>query len=667
MPFELIITAILIAAVSGMPGLFMSRSSASGQRIAVLLMVCSSLAGLSGAWAGLCSGQVSTLFFPWPAEGNSVIGIDALSAFFLVPIFLVGGLGPIYGLGYWPQRKHQSNGRSLSLFWGLLVAGMALLVSSRHAMVFILGWELMALSAFFLITVEDHRSECRRVGWIYLIATHIGTLSLFAMFVLWRWSTGSYALQTVTGNASGMLMMNSIFLLSLLGFGLKAGIIPLHFWLPGAHANAPSHVSAIMSGVIIKMGIYGLLRILSLLPGLPEIWGWLVFTLGLICALFGVVFAIAQHDIKRLLAYHSIENIGIILLGLGLALIGRSTGHPGLVVLGLAGCLLHVWNHALFKSLLFLCAGSVIHRTGIRQIDRLGGLAKNMPWTAALFVIGAIAICGLPPLNGFVSEWFIYLGLLRPVITGGTGGAVAVFGVPVLAMTGALAAACFVKVYGTVFLGSPRDYNPADVEEVPFSMRFPMIMLAACCVLIGMVPVAFGSVLDSVISCWMPESGLQKIGVMTSLKTVSIIAVLLVAGMTTLLIVLAFCRRNKSPQVGTWDCGYACPTSRMQYTGSSFAGMVVNMFRWILRPHEHRPRLTELFFKSAEMDSHVDDAVLDRLIVPFSNIIERRAGWFRKFQQGLTQYYILYILIIVILMLSTLVPIDELIAHWYGR
>ena len=286
---------------------------------------------------------------------------------------------------------------------------------------FLLGWEMMALSAFFLVSTEDHLASCREAGWIYLVATHIGTLGLFAMLALWRWATGSFDLVPAAEGVLSVGVQHSLFLLALLVFGLKAGMMPLHFWLPTAHANAPSHVSAILSGVVLKIGIYGLLRMLSLLPNPPAAWGGLILLLAACSALLGVVFALGQHDLKRLLAYHSVENIGIILMGLGLAMLGRSLDRPTWMVLGMAGCLLHVWNHSFFKSLLFFCAGSVLHSAHTREIDRLGGLAKRMPSTAFLFQIGAVAICGLPPLNGFVSELLIYLGLLASVVapTGG--------------------------------------------------------------------------------------------------------------------------------------------------------------------------------------------------------------------------------------------------------
>ncbi len=665
---DLTIFAIALAAVSGLPGLVLARSSVWGERIAAACMACAALAGLTGAVAGLCGkGDVPTCFFPWPAVGDAVVGLDPLSAFFLVPVFLMGGLGPVYGLGYWPQRRHTANGRKLRLFWGLMVAGMALLIISRHALAFLMGWEFMALSAFFLVSTEDHRAESRQAGWVYLVATHVGTLTLFILFALWRHTTGSYLLQPAAGTLS-LSTMNIFFFLAVLGFGLKAGMMPLHFWLPGAHANAPSHVSAMLSGVVLKTGIYGLVRWLSLLPDPPVAWGGLILTLGSVSGLLGVVFAIGQHDLKRLLAYHSVENIGIILMGLGVAMIGRSTHHPEWVALGLAGCLLHVWNHSFFKSLLFLCAGAVVHSAHTRQIDRMGGLAKAMPWTAACFLIGAVAICGLPPLNGFVSEWFVYLGLLKTAISSTHGGMGAMLGVPVLAMIGALAVACFVKVYGTVFLGEPRTAAASHAQEAPFPMRLPMAVLAACCVLIGLFPMLVAPILDAATACWLPASdaAATHLGHIAPLGVISILAVSLtlsVAGLGALLV-----RRSGTPRSGlTWDCGYARPTSRMQYTATSFAQMIVFLFVRVLHPHGRRPRVIGLFPAPTHTHSHVDDAVLDRLLLPAGNRIAGWCDWLHHFQRGLTQHYVLYILLTLLALLCTLFPFKAVLAQWFAR
>lgn len=668
MSLTLIMIATVLAAASGLPGLCLARSSVWGQRIAVAAMSVAAIVGLTGAGAGLFGGANPASSFPWPAAGNSIVGMDALSAFFLVPIFLMGGLGSVYGLGYWPQSLHSGNGRKLSLFWGLLTAGMTLLVISKHAMAFLLGWEIMALAAFFLVSTQDYRHECRRAGLIYLIATHIGTLTLFALFTLWRWATGSYALVPVGADAMSMAVMNGLFFLALIAFGLKAGMMPLHFWLPGAHANAPTHVSAMLSGVVLKMGIYGLVRFLSLLPDPPGAWGGLILALGAVSGLLGVVFAIGQHDLKRLLAYHSVENIGIILMGLGLAMLGRSAHRPEWVLLGLAGCLLHVWNHSLFKSLLFLGAGSVIHSAHTRQIDHLGGLAKTMPWTAGLFLVGAVAICGLPPLNGFVSELLVYLGLFHTMTDVGSAATAAVIVVPVLAMIGALAVACFVKVFGAVFLGLPRNPDLAHVHESPLAMRGPMGILALACVLIGVAPVLVAPVLDPVISRWGVESDWAPLGLgaVAPLGMISVMSAGLVAGVVAFTLVLVR-RRRVAPRVGTWDCGYARPTSRIQYTASSFAQMIMTMFGWVLRPRMQRPQMKGLFPKEAHMHSHVDDLVLDRAITPTWRSAERLFNWFHRFQHGLAQHYVLYILITVVLLLCTLMPFEEYIAWLFAR
>jgi hydrogenase-4 component B len=639
-----------------------------------MLMVASMAAGLGAAFMRLLGSGDAIAAFPWQAAGDALVGLDALSAFFLIPVFLVGGLGSIYGLGYWPRGRYPRSARRLETFWGSLVAGLALLVIAKHALSFLLGWEAMALSAFFLVVTEDFRKESRRAGLVYLIATHIGTLVLFGFFVLWRHATGSFAFEALGRESMGGGAMNLLFLLALVVFGLKAGMMPLHFWLPGAHASAPSHVSAILSGVVLKMGIYGLLRFLLLVEAPPLFWGILILVAGGASSLFGVAFALGQHDLKRLLAYHSVENIGIILMGLGLAIVGRSTGNDLLLVLGLAGALLHVWNHSLFKSLLFLCAGSVLRSTHTRELDRLGGLSRSMPFTAAAFLVGAVAICGLPPLNGFVSELLLYLGLLGGLSAQGSGFALAALAVPVLAATGALAVACFVKVYGTAFLGLPRSAAARLAHEAPLAMRLSMLVLALACLFIGLAPALLAPLLDELIAPWRAGTAPALPGLLSlaPLKTLGILQSLLAATLALLvaLPLLAVRRRGRTralPAPGTWDCGYAAPTARMEYSSSSFAATIVGLFAWLLRPRTRQKAVEDCFPGPSGFATEVEDAVLDGVLGPAWRGIEGALSPFRRLQQGLTQNYILFILVTVMALLATLLPVKDIFARLFAR
>ncbi|HLJ12197.1 MAG TPA: proton-conducting transporter membrane subunit, partial [Planctomycetaceae bacterium] len=318
---SLVLAGICMAASSGLPGLFLGRTALSGQRLATLLAVLGAGLGLAGVGWFWSTGESQPLVVPWTVIRGAQfsVALDGLSAVFVVPIFLIFLLGSIYGLSYWKQSEHPDNGRKLRLFYGTMAAGMALLVIARNSILFLFGWEIMAVSAFFLVSTEDDRQEVRETGWIYLVATHSATLCLFALFAILYSATGTFALAPLEAKSLTPGTATAIFVLALLGFGLKAGIMPLHVWLPSSHAIAPSHVSAVMSGVIIKMGVYGLVRTMWLVPDPPLAWGAIVLGLGAVSGILGVAFAVGQHDLKRLLAYHSIENIGIIVMGLGLA------------------------------------------------------------------------------------------------------------------------------------------------------------------------------------------------------------------------------------------------------------------------------------------------------------------------------------------------------------
>jgi hydrogenase-4 component B len=646
----LALAAISLVGVSGFPGLLCGRRSAVGERLALLLVVVGSAIGLAVAFGGLST--AASLERGWPVPGGALgIRVDGLTALFLVPLFVVAPLGAIYGLEYWPQSEHDDDGRKLRLFYGLLTAGIALLLVASNAVLFLVGWETMALAAFFCITTEDRRDDVRQSGYVYLVATRIGTLLLFAMFAVLHAATASWNFARPE-HAIPSSAATAVFVLALLGFGLKAGLMPLHVWLPGAHANAPSHVSALMSGVLIKTGIYGIARVCSFFDAPPVAWGATLLSIGAASGVLGVAFAIGQHDLKRLLAYHSVENIGIITMGLGVAMLGRAVGSPLLVALGIAGGLLHVWNHALFKALLFLAAGSVLHAAGTREIDRLGGLAAKMPRTAFAFFIGAVAICGLPPLNGFVSELFVYLGLSHTL-----GSArlwiLGAIGAPALALIGALAVACFVKAYGAVFLGQARSPHTARAHEVGPAMLGPMALLGLACALIGLAPSAVAPVLESATAAWAP----QVASLAAPVDDIAPLRFLSVAGLV-LLALVAICgawlaksiRVAETSSAPTWDCGYSAPSARMQYTASSFAQTLVGFFSWALRPEIHTSAARGLFPSPAEFHTHVPDTVLDRAVVPLSRGGASALRWFRWVQHGNVHLYLLYILAAVLVL-----------------
>lgn len=625
-----------------------------GQKLAALLNVIGCGLGLVGVWRVISAGVEEPLRFASPLPGwEFMVAIDGLSAFFLLPVLLICSLASIYGLQYWPQGQTAANPRRVSFFLGLMTAGMVVLLSAGEGLLFLFGWELMAISATFLVATEDHLAETRQAAWLYIAASHFATLSAFGVFALLYSQTGSFQYAVLPEATSGAAICIAV--LGLVGFGTKAGLMPVHIWLPGAHAAAPSHVSAVMSGVMIKMGIYGIFRTASFFPEIPLSWGMLVLAVGTISAILGVAFAVGQHDIKRLLAYHSIENIGIIVIGLGLALIGRATGNAAWVLLGIGGGLLHVWNHALFKSLLFFAAGSVIHEMHTRELDAMGGLGRRMPLTAACFLIGAVAICGLPPLNGFVSELLIYLGLFGTIQSAPASLAVAAgLAAPGLALVGALAVACFVKVYGVVFLGSHRSEKALHVRESGASMLLPMFILSACCVIIGVAPLLFAPMLERTAVTWASaESGRAadlshlSLARLAPLGQVSLVACLLI-GLLALGTVAFFRRVRTSPTSVTWDCGYAAPSSRMQYTSSSFAQWLVDLFGWALRPEVHPPKLETVFPEEAHFKSHVDDTVTEKAVAPLTRGLGWLFGLSRYLQQGSLQAYLLYILLIVV-------------------
>lgn len=642
----LLLLVLGILVVSGLAAFWRPRFGVCGVVVACLI-------GLIPSVRVLLGGPVESLHLAWNVPyGAFFVELDALSAFFLILIFGLSLLTAIYGdeyLAAWRGKK------SLSVSWfffNLLVASMVMVVLARNAVLFLVAWELMALTSFFLVTFEDEKESVREAGWTYLVASHLGTAFLLAMFVLLGREAGSMDFNRFAPTATGVL-----FLLAVIGFGTKAGFMPLHVWLPEAHPAAPSHVSALMSGVMIKMGIYGLLRTLTFLGAPPSWWGWLLVGIGLVSAVLGVFFAVAQRDLKRLLAYSSVENIGIITIGLGIGLIGMSQGSPVLTVLGFSGALLHVINHALFKGLLFLGAGAVLHAIGTRELEHLGGLAKRMPWTAATFFVGTIAISALPPFNGFVSEFLLYLAAYWAGLA--SGGSVAVAGLAViagLALVGGLVAACFAKAFGIVFLGEPRTDQVQHAHEPGWAMRLPMILLGAGCLLVGLcAPVvvrALTTVVGEVSRLPIPTVVGTLEPALVSLRFVVLIAsaVLALVILLTLLRVWLLAGRAVHTAL-TWDCGYAKPSARMQYTGSSFAQPLTDLLGSVLRTRRTVRPPKGAFPASASLGTETLDLFGEGVYRPAFKGSEWTLARLRWLQRGQIQLYVLYIALTLLVLL----------------
>jgi hydrogenase-4 component B len=563
--------------------------------------------------------------------------LDAISAYFLALLAFVGANAAIYATEYWPDRAYpQSAGRNRQ-WWAALLLAMGAVLLAANGLQFLIAWELFALSGYFLITLDRGNRAVRDAGWLYLVASHAGTLCLFALFTAIAVATGSWEL----GPLHHRPELAPLFWLALAGFGVKAGLFPLHIWLPSAHANAPSHVSAIFSGVAIKLGIYGIVRFSGWLP-LPSGGGWTVLTIGAITALLGIAFAIAQTDLKRLLAYSSVENIGIILIGLGAALVGADQPMAGWARLALAGALLHVWNHGIFKSLLFFGAGSVLHATRTREMSRLGGLWRSMPWTTVLFAVGAIAVAALPPLNGFVSEWLIYLGLFDAATSRSSAAWIAMPAAIALAMTGAIALAAFVKAGGTIFLGAPRTTAAAHGHEPGWRMRGPMIGITIVAIVLGTAPVLVAPILGRVIGNWHADWSIGAVP--STLSTIGQMQIFVALALVVGVFGLAYWIRRRPIRVGpTWDCGYSAPSARMQYTAGSFGATAAGWFRWVLAPDQEIRRPRGVFPRVAYRAERTPEAVLQRVLYPASRGALAAAATVRRFQHGRLQSYIAYV------------------------
>ncbi|MGH7516156.1 MAG: proton-conducting transporter membrane subunit [Gemmatimonadales bacterium] len=635
---------VILAA--GVCVLLLRRRPILAERIFAVLVAVGAATAAASAVGVLTDGRARMVALASGVPGGAwAFGLDRLSAWFLLTILGAGTAAAIYGADYLAPERHERPTAAAHALLAVLLVALAGVVTSQAVVPFLIAWEVMAVSAFLLVIFESEQAEVRRAGFIYLVLMHASTIALLAMFAGWGHGAAELTFEALADAGLPAGSGGFILALALVGFGIKAGVVPLHFWLPGAHAAAPSHVSAVLSGVMLKMGIYGLLRVMSLVGVIPVWWGWTLLGLGLVSGVLGVLWALAQHDLKRLLAYHSVENIGIILLGIGVGALGISYGQPVVAVLGLTGAVLHTLNHALFKSLLFLGAGAVVRATGTRMIDQLGGVARRMPLTAAAFLVGSVAIVGLPPLNGFVSEWVVFLALLRSG-EATTAMRVASVAAPGLALIGGLALACFTKVDGVVFLGHARSPSVIATERGLGSVG-PMLALAAACLAIGFYPalavapaVAVG--MSVAAGATMPAAELAALN--AALPRVALMALGVVAlGALVWLVRDRLVARASAARSGTWGCAGAPLTARMQYTASSYAAPLLAAFGPLAGVRARAE--TERFH------SQPIDLVLDGMVSPAWRRVGRMAREARLFQAGRLRWYLLYVILTLLALL----------------
>lgn len=628
----------------------------------------SATAGGVAALAVLVGGDSFVTVIPdvFPLGGVR-LEFDALSALFTFGTALVAVPAAVYGIGY--SRQGPSS-RPAQAAWPLLVWSVMMVPAAGSAVGLIALWELMALSSTALVLAEHHHnSEARRAAQWYVAMTHLSLLAIaLALFVLAHQAGGeSFAAMRAGAANVGPVAASAVFLLALVGFGAKAGVVPLHVWLPRAHPEAPSHVSALMSGAMVKLGVYGLLRVgWDLLDGGPRWWGAVVLAVGLISAMFGILHALVASDLKRLLAYSTTENVGLIFVGVGAAGMFAASDNRPLAAVALAAALLHVLNHGAFKGLLFLGAGSVLTATGTRNLDHMGGLGRRMPVTAATFAIGGMALAALPPLNGFVSEWLLLQSLVHSLPSEAASVAVAMpVAVAVVALTGGLAAAAFVKAFGSAFLAMPRSAEAEAAHESPITMRTGMIALAGVCIALALLPTLLANPLERAIA---PATGIAD-GAPISTNGVYVHLAGIQAGLSPLMLTLglligvvavfAVVRRSRARStvrdIPPWGCGRTLQTARMEYTATSFAEPLQRVFDDVLHPEidvvvDHRTE-SRHYVESIRYHSETRDGIENRLYEPLLAAARRWGDRARSVQNGSIHRYLTYSLVVTVVVL----------------
>lgn len=589
---------------------------------------------------------------PWSLPGGALCFVlDPLAAFFLVPVLALSALAALYGRAYLASDSRPRRAARSWLFFNGLCAAMVAVTLARGAVPFLIAWESMSVCAYVLVTLEHERAESRRAGWVYLVASHAGTAALLGLFVCLGDSLGEGRGAALTSAAVGPGVLLG---LALVGFGVKAGIVPLHVWLPDAHSAAPSHVSALMSGAMVKLGYYGLLRVVWLLGGAPLEFGVALAALGLAGALLGISLSLTQRDLKRALAHSSVENLGLIGFGLGMGLVGLARGDEVLAALGLGAGLFHVWNHAVMKGLMFFTAGAVQHGSGTRDLERLGGLIRPMPRVALLCALGALGLAALPPLSGFASEWLLYLALLHGVTQSAALGAVAAaLALGLLALVGALGAAGFVRLFGIAFLGEPRSSAPSHSHDARGAMLGVTGALAALSVAIGLAPGAAARGARAPLSDLL-GAGYALTPALTALAPLPGLSLALWLAAVALGCVLwARLRRTATARDVTWACGYAAPTARMQYTAGAFARLfAAGVLPRALSSRADEPTPSGVTPAVVALRARYEEPILARVYEPTFSFAARAFTRLRLLQQGNAHLYVAYIMAAVVIALA---------------
>ncbi len=598
----------------------------------------------------LISGAPLELRFQLSFPFNEVTcRLDSLSAFFTVIIALVSLTVVIYSTGYLKPYCKQNRATGAHYFFlAILIIFMMLVVVLQQSIAFLVAWEIMSLASFFLVAFENEKKEVFHAALFYLIAMHVGMIFLIAAFLLINLNGGGFDFNSfITYFTNHPAQGSLVFILFFIGFGTKAGFIPFHVWLPKAHPAAPGHISAIMSAVMIKTGIYGILRIVSLM-GIPALGlGYFVLGISLVAALIGTFYAIAQRDNKRLLAYSSIENIGIMGLGLGLGMLGLSYGNPAMVWLGFGACLVHLLNHALFKSLLFFTAGAVYLHTHERDMEKMGGLIHTMPYTAAFSLTGCAAICGLPPLNGFIGKFLLYMAMIKGIqMANPLLNAVSMFSLACLGFVGAAVILAFTRMFGTMYLGSPREKFHGEAGDVDWSMRLGMAFPAVLVVLLGLFPQWVLFLVEKPIQLFATTTEFKTILPLVLLNRISLAFFIFILVLVVIYLVRFRLLKHRHVESGpVWGCGYTAPNPRMQYTASSFSRTFLLLYKSLTGMSFKIEQPDPIFASQGKVETAFPDRVEKNIIQP----ITRGIQWFLKrldwIQRGGTQQYILYSLL----------------------